>query len=319
MKLNIFLFLCLSGLAPVAVSILLTIPHRYELIPTRLTWASAQTYCKAKYTDLAITLSDTDWLRVKTVAGRKGLATGASMFVGLWNDVNSWRWSLYDLSLNIANYTNWYAGQPDNLSGNQACVAIITLNQWFDQPCTDLRPFICYDVNFSGKFISITSPLLTWLDARTYCRQHHTDLASSLSSSDQDIIDQLAATSNSPWIGLYRDTWKWSDGSNATNIKWTPGEPNNAGTNDNCAAFRNGLIIDASCSITFYFFCHTFYPTRSQIIRLQVEYDGSVFDPAVQSIILNQIKQKLKENGMLENTTVTWSVQPDGNIFHLKK
>lgn len=153
----------LTGLAPVAVSILLTIPHRYELIPTRLTWASAQTYCKAKYTDLAITLSDTDWLRLKTVAGRKGLATSASMFVGLWNDVNSWRWSLYDLSLNIANYTNWYAGQPDNLSGNQACVAIITLNQWFDQPCTDLRPFICYDGESIMIIMMICLVLISWL------------------------------------------------------------------------------------------------------------------------------------------------------------
>ncbi|KAF5899456.1 macrophage mannose receptor 1-like isoform X6, partial [Clarias magur] len=140
--------------------------------------------------------------------------------------------------------------------------------------------------NFSGKFISITSPLLSWLDARAYCRQYYTDLASSLSSSDQDLIDQLAAASNSPWIGLYRDTWKWSDGSNATNIKWNPGKP--TGGSNNCAAFRNGLLTDYGCGGPFYFFCYTPYPTRSQIMRLQVESDGSVFDPAVQSSILDQ-------------------------------
>ncbi|KAF7686796.1 hypothetical protein HF521_015189 [Silurus meridionalis] len=61
------------------------------------------------------------------------------------------------------------------------------------------------------------------------------------------------------------------------------------------------------------------FPTRRQTVKLQVKSDGSVFDPAVQSSILDQIKQKLKENGMLENTTVTWAVQPDGNIFHKKK
>ncbi|KAG7314251.1 hypothetical protein KOW79_022747 [Hemibagrus wyckioides] len=33
------------------------------------------------------------------------------------------------------------------------------------------------------------------------------------------------------------------------------------------------------------------------------------------SSTLEQIKQKPKEKGMLENTTVTWRVQPDGNIF----
>ncbi|KAK2865878.1 hypothetical protein Q7C36_001934 [Tachysurus vachellii] len=58
---------------------------------------------------------------------------------------------------------------------------------------------------------------------------------------------------------------------------------------------------------------------RNQTMRLQVKSDGSVFDPAVQSSILEQMKQKLKEHGMLENTTVTWRVQPDGNIFKKKK
>ncbi|KAM9450182.1 NLR family CARD domain-containing protein 3-like [Clarias gariepinus] len=33
----------------------------------------------------------------------------------------------------------------------------------------------------------------------------------------------------------------------------------------------------------------------------------------------NKIKQKLEENGMVQNTTVTWKVQPDGNIFHKKR
>ncbi|KAG7314241.1 hypothetical protein KOW79_022737 [Hemibagrus wyckioides] len=54
---------------------------------------------------------------------------------------------------------------------------------------------------------------------------------------------------------------------------------------------------------------------RSQTMRLQVMSDGSVFDPVVQLSILEQMKQKLKEKGMLENTTVTWRLQPDGNIF----
>ncbi|KAG7314247.1 hypothetical protein KOW79_022743 [Hemibagrus wyckioides] len=55
---------------------------------------------------------------------------------------------------------------------------------------------------------------------------------------------------------------------------------------------------------------------RSQTVRLQVKSDGSVFDPAMQSFIVDQMKQKLKEKDKLENTTVTWRLQPDGNIFH---
>lgn len=108
-------------------------------------------------------------------------------------------------------------------------------------------------------------------------------------------------------------------------------------------------------------FNSTVSPMKSQIMRLQVTSDGSVFDPAVQLSILEQvghrtslklcgilrfntllslfissnllilnmhallfilhlqIKQKLKENGMLENTKVTWKVLQNGSIFQKKK
>ncbi|XP_053533589.1 putative C-type lectin domain family 20 member A [Ictalurus punctatus] len=285
---------------------------------TLVTWPDAQSYCRVMYTDLATILSDTDWLRFEKEAASKRLTTFA--WVGLYNDINSWRWSLNDLPLNVS-YTNWYTGQPDNAGGKEACGLIVYYKTWWDIPCTQLRPFICYNANFSGaaRFIGISSPYMTWPQAQTYCRTHHTDLASSLNSSDNDMLVQVSSIQGDSWIGLYRDTWKWSDGTNASNIPWAPGEPNNFWGHENCGVVYNGLFYDERCTNLHYFFCHTIYPARSQIIRLQVKSDGSVFDPAVQSSILDQIKQKLEEKGMLENTTVTWKVQPDGNIFHKKK
>ncbi|XP_053474803.1 C-type lectin 1-like [Ictalurus furcatus] len=219
MKLNLFL-LFLTGLVPVTVSVLRTVPHNYNLMMTTVTWPVAQNYCRVMYTDLATILSDTDWLRFEKEAASKRLTTNA--WVGLYSDLNSWHWSLNDVPLNVS-YTYWYTGQPDNSGGKETCGLAVPYGAWGDAPCTQLRPFICYNANFSGaaRFIGITSPLLTWPEAQTYCRTHHTDLASSLNSSD-------------------------------SNILW-------------------------------------------------------------------QIKQKLEEKGMLENTTVTWKVQPDGNIFHKKK
>ncbi|XP_053335901.1 putative C-type lectin domain family 20 member A [Clarias gariepinus] len=287
---------------------------------TPATWPVAQNYCRVMYTDLATILSDTDWLRLKTETKSKGLTTPA--WVGLWNDINSWRWSLGDLSLKNVTYTNWFPGCPSNLGGKAGCVYLYsgTLTNWFDDACTNYRPFICYNANFTGsdKFIIITKAALPWLEARAYCRQYHTDLASALNSSDQTILTQMSSIFN-PWVGLYRDTWKWSDGTNATDLQWAPGKPNNAGGNYNCAAVSEGFFIDGPCNIPNNFFCHTLYLTKSQTMRLRVESDRSVFDPAVQSLILEQIQQKLDENGMLENITVTWKVQPDGNIFHKKK
>ncbi|XP_053475463.1 macrophage mannose receptor 1-like [Ictalurus furcatus] len=315
MKLNLFL-LFLTGLVPVTVSVLRTVPHNYDLMMTTVTWPVAQNYCRVMYTDLATILSDTDWLRFEKEAASKGLTTSA--WVGLQNDPKSFSWSLNDLPLKNVPYTNWAPGEPDSGATNQACAIIGYYNSWWDIPCTYRRPFICYNANFSGaaRFIGISNPLLTWPEAQTYCRTHHTDLASSLNSSDNNIFVQVKNIQGDSWIGLYRNSWKWSDGTIASNIPWAPGQPDNAGGYEDCAVVNNGLFYDEQCTNLHYFFCHTIYPARSQIMRLQVESDGSVFDLAVLSSILDQIKQKLEGKGMLENTTVTWKVQPDGNIFH---
>ncbi|XP_027004145.2 macrophage mannose receptor 1-like [Tachysurus fulvidraco] len=316
MKLNLFLFLLLTGLVPVAV--LQTVLHKYDLIMTGVTWPVAQNYCRVTYNDLATVVSDFDWLKLKKETADKNLATNA--WVGLYNDVDSWRWSLNDLPLKNVTYTNWYPGQPNNLIGNRACGIIGSYDEWFDIPCTGLRPFICYNANFSvaEQFIGITTPL-NWSQAQAYCREHHTDLASSLNISDQNMLVRVKYPQGDSWIGLYRDTWKWSDGTIASNLPWASGQPDNYYGNENCAIVYNGLLYDSTCTYLYSFFCQSIYTMRNQTVRLQVKSDGSVFDSAVQSSILEQMKQKLKEHGMLENTTVTWRVQPDGNIFKKKK
>ncbi|XP_058240549.1 macrophage mannose receptor 1-like [Hemibagrus wyckioides] len=268
---------------------------------------------------MATIVTDDDWLRLNKEAISKAFTDYT--WIGLYNDVNSWRWSLNELPLKNVTYTNWYTGQPDNYAAKEACGIIYAYGTWADTICTGLRPFICYNANFSGadRFIRISSPYLSWTDAQAYCRSHHTDLASALNSSDNNFLFQLRNIQGDSWIGLYRDTWKWSDGTIATNLPWVPGEPNNYYGNENCASHINKVFNDYLCGTPAYFYCHTILPVREQqILRLQVKSDGSVLDPAVQSSILEQIKQKLAEKGMLENTTVTWRVQTDGNIFQKK-
>ncbi|XP_046699418.1 hepatic lectin-like [Silurus meridionalis] len=202
----------------------------------------------------------------------------------------------------------------------ESCVIIMTNGYWGDRACTELRPFICYNAQFSGaaRFIGISSKV-TWPAAQAYCRTYHTDLASSLNNIDNNMIWQVRDIQGDSWFGLYRDTWKWSDGTNALNTPWASGQPDNYGGNENCAVVYNGNFYDTSCSTQFYFFCHTIPPVRQrQIVRLQVKSDGSVFDSAAQSSILEQIKLNLKGKGISDNTTVTWRVQTDGIIFYKK-
>ncbi|XP_058240553.1 macrophage mannose receptor 1-like [Hemibagrus wyckioides] len=321
MKLNLFFLLCLTGLISVTVPILRTVPHRYDLMMTTQTWYNARNYCRVVYDDLATILSDTDWLRLKKEITSKGLQT--STWTGVYKNIYTWRWTLNDIPLWNSTYINWYPGQPNNYYTQETCGIIAAAYQWHDVPCNLVRPFICYDVRFgdANKFIRINNPLLTWPQARTHCQTYYTDLASALNSSDYALLVQLMMIQGDSWIGLYRDmdNWEWSDGTRGSNLPWYPGQPDNYWGSENCAVLYNGFFYDEHCANQHYYFCHTISPKRSQTVRLQVKSDGSVFDPAVQSSILEQIKQKLKENGMMENTIVTWWVQPDGNIFQKQK
>lgn len=66
----------------------------------------------------------------------------SSVWIGLYNDINSWRWSLNALKNTVLQ--KWRHHQPDNEGGNQSCVIIDSLGYWYDEPCADSNPFICY-------------------------------------------------------------------------------------------------------------------------------------------------------------------------------
>ncbi|KAI5628175.1 secretory phospholipase A2 receptor-like, partial [Silurus asotus] len=209
-------FICYN----VTVSILRTVPHNYDLVTTPMTWSSAQNYCRMKYTDLAIILSDTDKLRLKKEAASKGLAAPA--WVGVYKEITSFIWSLNRLPLSNIPYSNWCLGEPNNYGGTEACVIISTNSKWYDVPCSIFKPFICYNAKFSGaaRFIGISSPTKTWFDAQTYCQTYHTDLASAINSSDNDMLGVMSARQGDSWIELSRDTWMWSDGTFASGLSW---------------------------------------------------------------------------------------------------
>uniref|UniRef100_A0A3B4AKV3 C-type lectin domain-containing protein n=1 Tax=Periophthalmus magnuspinnatus TaxID=409849 RepID=A0A3B4AKV3_9GOBI len=73
---------------------------------------------------------------------------------------------------------------------------------------------------------------LNWTEAQQYCRQHYTDLATFWSLGDhhtdlamiEDETEDSAVSSLYPgahvWIGLYREPWRWSDGSHSNFTNW---------------------------------------------------------------------------------------------------
>lgn len=119
--------------------------------------------------------------------------------------------------------------------------------------------FVCFFIltdsktgNDSYIYISNTS---TWFKAQSYCRQYHTDLVSVRNTTEDTIIKGLIT--GFTWIGLFRDSWKWSDKSNVSIITWMSGKPDNSLGNEDCGYLNNSQAADARCSDIMPFFCYS--------------------------------------------------------------
>ncbi|KAI5088010.1 lectin C-type domain containing isoform 1 precursor, partial [Silurus meridionalis] len=238
------------------MSVLQSVYYKYYLINTMtMTWADAKNYCREKYDDIAILRSSDDWIKIKEEGAAKSLTAFA--WIGLYNDIESWRWSFNDVPLKNQTLRMWYAGEPKNENGNEACGVLGQLGQWWDYPCTDLRPFICYNSS-TDKIIPVAS-LMSWYGAQAYCRKYYTDLASSTTATQNSQLEQVFLLQGSSWFGLFRDTWKWVDNplQDATNLQWYTGQPNNFAGNEDCVVIFNGLLVDRPCMNLNFFFCHT--------------------------------------------------------------
>ncbi len=124
--------------------------RQYHFVNESKSWTEAQRYCRQNYTDLA-TIDNMEEMNrlINTVNG----SYFGSAWIGQYDDVNSWRWSLEDNDFypeGERDFRNWYH-EPDNSGGNQLCVYMDYNGKWYDMSCDNTLPFVCYD----GKDISI--------------------------------------------------------------------------------------------------------------------------------------------------------------------
>ncbi|XP_067308191.1 C-type mannose receptor 2-like [Pseudorasbora parva] len=245
MEQTLYLVLLLIALCSVSECV----QRQYHFINVLKTWTEAQRYCREKYTDLATAdnMNDMNVLNKSVTDG--GVK---NVWIGLQKtSVNKWQWSSGDPAL----YLNWRSGQPD---GIDEC-AFMRNGQWEDWSCTNNLSFICSSFNKRLVFVNQT---MNWRDAQSYCRQNHIDLVSVRNQNENQQIQKFindSHISNEVWIGLFRDSWQWSDQRNSSFRYWFTGEPNNFGGNENCAAISKkvwGQWIDEPCMRQYPFVCH---------------------------------------------------------------
>ncbi|XP_059188379.1 lactose-binding lectin l-2-like [Centropristis striata] len=185
-------------------------------------------------------------------------------WIGLYNDVNSWRWSLSDTSFygpEEEEFRQWKEGEPDNDGGAQHCTAMFSGDGlWHDNTCTSNHQAVCCDVRGLNVTFILTNDSMTWTEAQSYCREHHTDLSSVRNQAEnQEVQELVPGGGGAVWIGLFRDSWKWSDGSNSSSRYWVTGQPDNwNGMTQDCAVAdfsSSGGWWDENCDLKHPFIC----------------------------------------------------------------
>ncbi|XP_041099471.1 macrophage mannose receptor 1-like isoform X2 [Polyodon spathula] len=197
---------------------------------------------------------------------------------------------------------------------------------------------------------TLISTMKTWAEARQYCREHHTDLVSIKSASENEEIKKKAPTSPF-WIGLFNDPWKWTDGGNSTFQNWGVSEPNNVLGNENCVlmySLNNGKWEDWPCSFEFCFICYeesnpttkapetTAEPStetterltetqsspepgkgRWQVVRTEIKAPEGQDpeDPKIRDAILTELQERFSKDTPKEGMMLRW-IKKDGKIFH---
>lgn len=160
--------------------------------------------------------------------------------------------------------------------------------------------------------IFVETPM-KWTDAQRYCREHHTDLVSMTSLAENGEIQRMVPEGQLAWIGLFGDSWRWSDGTYSPFRYQWQGPPYSPGEGPHCARVHNRKWSVAPCNTKSMFLCYGeqgaslytlystqsldhsqnfFFPVRKKRIVLRISTDFNMSDSAIQQQFLSKVRKR---------------------------
>lgn len=111
------------------------------------------------------------------------------------------------------------------------------------------------DNNESAAYVFVADRK-SWRDSQDHCRDLSSDLVSIQSAEKNEAVHN-ASSAQTVWIGLFKDRWRWSDGSGSSFRYWKRSQPNYIEGQDCIAAIflDEGKWNDLPCTGKRRFFC----------------------------------------------------------------
>ncbi|XP_051256957.1 C-type mannose receptor 2-like isoform X1 [Dicentrarchus labrax] len=281
--------------------------HKYILIThLEMSWTEAQSYCRAEYGDLATIFDEQDFTRINDMTSD----LDRPFWIGLYDDINSWKWSLVgeDFYADVGDdYRKWQEDQPDNVGADERCVSMTQNGFWRDNSCTVVKmPLICFTVDEEDQYVLVTEQK-SWFEAQSYCRQHHTDLVSVRSLAENQEVSSRLQTGQEAWIGMHRDSWEWSDGSSSLFRKWREDQPDNENNTQACVGMQKKGWSDSKCANKLNILCQeitevTPVPAvqRRTTVKVKLLTKADLTDPTIRHNVLQQFEAALHSQGFTD-------------------
>uniref|UniRef100_A0A3P9IK66 C-type lectin domain-containing protein n=1 Tax=Oryzias latipes TaxID=8090 RepID=A0A3P9IK66_ORYLA len=143
----------------------------------------------------------------------------------------------------------------------------------------------------------------SWLDAQSFCRLNHADLANVTSPAEGEKVKALLQRDGveQAWFGLHRDSWVWTDGSATSYTSWLAGQPNNAGGSQGCVYMEKEKWNDFPCTNQYYVLCQKLFPRRKRfVLKLELSSDINPNLPSVREFLLQQLLSWLSDSGLTD-------------------